>query len=57
MNKIKIMLIQLLIALLIAFATYKIAGENYNSISWFGGCICLGIILAIIEILEERNVR
>lgn len=57
MNKIVVMLIPLPIALLIAFITYKIAGDNYNSISWFGGYICLGIILAIIEILEERNVR
>lgn len=52
-DMLKIRIIQLITALTIAFITYKITGENYDFISWFGGALCLGILLIIREVSNE----
>lgn len=48
----KVRIIQLVVAILIAYITFLITGSNYDMVSWFGGAICLGTIMIIREASE-----
>ena len=57
MNKIILRIVQFLFLIKIIFITKYISGENYDSISVFGGSICVVILLLIQALYNERNDR